>query len=301
MTLRSMVALCLCLLGTPAIAAPAMEPVTYPLITNGTVPTYQIVVTGGSYIVDMSGTFGGTTLGLSVITNGVASEYDTWTSAPSDKPCFNIPSGSIVRATLTGGSPSGMTVTLGGVGSGGCATAGGAASNVAIPDGDDEALGAKADTVCATSTGTCTLIALAKKIADWLEDVNAAQATAVPLGANDIGHFTPTITSLVRGTITSAMTGTTSTSLLSAPAGGIFNYITNFTCSNADADTDTVIALQDGSGGTTFYSAPAAKLMGGFSISFPVPLKQPTAATALYVVNETTGATTKCSASGFTR
>lgn len=123
----------------------------------------------------------------------------------------------------------------------------------------------------------------------------------VPEGDNDIGHFTPTITNLISGTITSAMTGTTSTELIAAPGSGLTNYITNFVCSNADADTDTVIALQDGNGGTTFYSAPAAHNMGGFTISFPVPLKQPTANTALYVVNETTGATTKCSASGFTR
>lgn len=132
-------------------------------------------------------------------------------------------------------------------------------------------------------------------------DLLAAVAGEVPAGDEEIGKVTPTISNLTRGTITSAMTGTTSTLLLAAPASSIFNYITQVTCSNMDADTDTVIGLQDGNGGTTFYSAPAAKLGGGFALSFPVPLKQPTAATALYVVNETTGATTKCSASGFTR
>lgn len=162
-------------------------------------------------------------------------------------------------------------------------------------------IGSSDDTVCATSTGDCTLIALHKKLNTLIDALNALVAGEVPAGDEEIGKVTPTISNLVRGTITSAMTGTTSTLLLSAPGTGIFNYITNFTCSNMDADTDTVIALQDGNGGTTFYSAPAAKLGGGFAISFPVPLKQPTAATALYVVNETTGATTKCSASGFTR
>lgn len=129
----------------------------------------------------------------------------------------------------------------------------------------------------------------------------SALATETPAGDEEIGKTTPTISNLISGTITSAMTGTTSTSLIAAPGASLRNYITNFTCSNADADTDTVIALQDGSGGTTFFSAPAAKLMGGFTISFPTPLPQPTLNTALYVVNETTGATTKCSASGFKR
>lgn len=132
-------------------------------------------------------------------------------------------------------------------------------------------------------------------------DLLAAIASEVPAGDEEIGKTTPTISNLISGTITSAMTATTSTSLIAAPGSGLTNYITNFVCSNADADTDTVIALQDGNGGTTFYSAPAAKTMGGFTLSFPVPLKQPTANTALYVVNETTGATTKCSASGFKR
>ena len=104
---------------------------------------------------------------------------------------------------------------------------------------------------------------------------------------------------LVSGTITSAMTGTTSTSLIAAAGSGLKNYITQITCWNSHATVGTAISLQDGSGGTVFYSLPAAAVYGGAVISFPAPLKQPTANTALYVVNETTGASTKCSASGF--
>lgn len=106
--------------------------------------------------------------------------------------------------------------------------------------------------------------------------------------------------SLVSGVITSAMTGTTSTSLIAAPATGLRNYITQVTVSNSHATVGTDMILQDGSGGTTLYVIPAAAVYGGAALSFPVPLRQPTTATALYIANVTTGSSTKASASGYT-
>lgn len=103
----------------------------------------------------------------------------------------------------------------------------------------------------------------------------------------------------VQGTITSAMTGTTSTSLVAAPGAGLRNYITTIICSNAHATVGTDIILQDGSGGTTFGLVPAAATYGGAVVSLPMPLRQPTANTALFVANVTTGASTKCTAVGF--
>lgn len=104
---------------------------------------------------------------------------------------------------------------------------------------------------------------------------------------------------LVSGAITTAMTGTTSTSLISAPGAGLYNYITQVTVSNSHATVGTDVTLQDGSGGTAFYTIPAAAVYGGAAITFNPPLKQPTSNTALYCVNITTGASTKVSASGF--
>lgn len=104
----------------------------------------------------------------------------------------------------------------------------------------------------------------------------------------------------VSGAITSAMTGTTSTSLLSAPAGSLRNYITTIIVSNSHATVGTDILIQDGNGGTTLMVIPAAAVYGGAVINLPVPLRQPTAATALYVANVTTGSSTKVSAVGFT-
>lgn len=103
----------------------------------------------------------------------------------------------------------------------------------------------------------------------------------------------------VSGVITSAMTGTTSTSLIAAPASGLRNYITQCTFSNSHASQGTMMILQDGSGGTTIYSAPAAPAFGGATITFPTPLRQPTTATALYVANVTTGANTFAACSGY--
>jgi hypothetical protein len=103
----------------------------------------------------------------------------------------------------------------------------------------------------------------------------------------------------VSGAITTAMTGTTSTSLIAAPASGLRNYITQITVSNAHATVGTDVIIQDGSGGTTLYTIPAAAAYGGATITFPTPLRQPTTATAIFCANVTTGASTKVSASGY--
>ncbi len=101
--------------------------------------------------------------------------------------------------------------------------------------------------------------------------------------------------------LTAAMTGTTSTAVTGIGAGatGVFNYITQVTVSNSHATVGTDLELQDGSGGTTFYVIPAAAVYGGAALTFTTPLKQPTAATALYVKNSVTGASTRISVTGF--
>lgn len=104
---------------------------------------------------------------------------------------------------------------------------------------------------------------------------------------------------IVSGAITSAMTGTTSTSLVAAPGAGLRNYITTIIVSNAHATVGTDVVIQDGSGGTTLLTIPAAAVYGGAVINLPVPLRQHTTNTALYCANVTTGASTKVSAVGY--
>jgi hypothetical protein len=114
----------------------------------------------------------------------------------------------------------------------------------------------------------------------------------------------PTAATLVPQTlcsgVTSAMTGTTSTSVIGATASN-YIYITQITVANSHATVGTIINFQDGNGGTTIYSVPAAAVYGGATITFPkdAPLKVPTAGNALYCANVTTGANTYVSASGW--
>lgn len=123
------------------------------------------------------------------------------------------------------------------------------------------------------------------------------------IGPWSFGHMlaTPDATpaNFVSGAITTAMTATTSISLIAAPAAGLRNYITQITVSNSHATVGTDVIIQDGSGGATLITIPAAAAYGGAAIPFPVPLRQPTTATAIYCANVTTGASTKVSASGY--
>lgn len=101
----------------------------------------------------------------------------------------------------------------------------------------------------------------------------------------------------VSGAITTAMTGTSDTSLLPSPGAGLRNYITQITVSNSHATVGTDINIKDGS--TTIYVIPAAAVYGGAVLTFPTPLRQPTTATAINAANVTTGSSTKVSASGY--
>lgn len=101
--------------------------------------------------------------------------------------------------------------------------------------------------------------------------------------------------------LTVAMTGTASTAVtgIGAPGVGKFNYITAISIGNSHATVGTFVELQDGSGGTTFFTLPAAAVYGGATLAFPTPLKQPTSNTALFVKDTTTGANVIVSAVGF--
>lgn len=144
--------------------------------------------------------------------------------------------------------------------------------------------------------------------------VNVAQVNGVTplMGAGNTGTGSPRVTiasdqapvstvpfaggTLASG-VTSAMTGTTSTSLIGATASN-YIYVTACSITNTHASVDTLVNLQDGSGGTTLYTfiAPHG---GGQSFSFGAPLKVPTAGNALYVADVTTGASVIVACNGF--
>jgi hypothetical protein len=97
---------------------------------------------------------------------------------------------------------------------------------------------------------------------------------------------------------TAAMTGTTPTVLLAAPGAGLHNVALEMSCVNSHATVGTFVDVTDGSGGTVLKVLAAAAVFGGQEVTFPGGLRQPTTNTALYVVDETTGANVKCSATG---
>jgi hypothetical protein len=103
----------------------------------------------------------------------------------------------------------------------------------------------------------------------------------------------------VSGVTSGQMTATTSTTCVAAPAAGLRNYITTITVSNTHATQATDVLIQDGSNGTTLWVVPAAAAQGGAVVTFPTPLRQPTTATAIFVQNVTTGASTKASIAGY--
>ena len=107
--------------------------------------------------------------------------------------------------------------------------------------------------------------------------------------------------SYLTGLISTPMTGTTSTAVtgMGAPGSGLNNWITGVYCGNSHATVGTNIELQDGSGGTTFAVFPAGPAYGGIAAQPSTPIKQPTANTALYAKNSTTGASTTCTFTGF--
>ncbi len=93
----------------------------------------------------------------------------------------------------------------------------------------------------------------------------------------------------------SVITTTASVQVLGAPGSALRNYVTHILATNAGT-VSTIVNIVDA--GAVIYTGFAAASGGGFSVSLPVPLKQPTANLGLYAV---TSATTSVlvSASGF--
>jgi len=103
------------------------------------------------------------------------------------------------------------------------------------------------------------------------------------------------VASLVSG-VTSVITGTSSVQVLAPAAGGQRNYITQVLATNAAA-VGTFVNLYDG--GNIIYAGYAAASGGGFSISFPSPLRQSSVAGNLSALTPTQ-ASVVVSASGYT-
>ncbi len=96
--------------------------------------------------------------------------------------------------------------------------------------------------------------------------------------------------------ITANMTGTGDVAVIAAPGASLRNYITHILVTNGHDSVGTWVNIKDGA--TTIYTGYARWRGGGFSLTFPKPLRL-TANTALNAANETTASETRVSASGF--
>ncbi len=79
--------------------------------------------------------------------------------------------------------------------------------------------------------------------------------------------------------VTSTMTGTAGVSVLAAPGAGLRNYVTHMVVTNAQSSVTgagTFVNIKDDGSGNVLYSGYAAAGGGGFSITMPAPLRQPT-------------------------
>jgi hypothetical protein len=103
---------------------------------------------------------------------------------------------------------------------------------------------------------------------------------------------------LVTGSNASAITNTTSTSIIAAQGAGIRSYVTSLIVTNSHATVGTLVKITDGSGGTLLAQGYCAALGGGFTLTLNSPIKT-TANTALHAICGTTGANVYVSAIGY--
>lgn len=100
----------------------------------------------------------------------------------------------------------------------------------------------------------------------------------------------------VNGT-TGAITDGTTTSIIASAGASTRNYVTSVLVTNSHATQGTFVKITDGAS-TILYEGYAAPLGGGFSASFPVPLRG-SAATAVNAICVTSGANVIVSAAGY--
>ena len=132
-----------------------------------------------------------------------------------------------------------------------------------------------------------------------LTSSTANQSVSGTVGASIIGAVPVTLYtttgSIVSG-VTSVITGTASVQVLVPPVSGQRNYITQVLVTNGAA-VGTFVNLYDA--GNVIYAGYAAASGGGFSASFPFPLKQSSVAGNLSAA-AITQSSIVVSASGYT-
>ncbi len=187
------------------------------------------------------------------ITAGSGTKIDTRTVGPSVDEH---------RQVMCIGDPATAANVQGVDSSGGAYVAGTIASD-AVDSGNPVKVGARA----VSSLASATMVAAADRV-DQVADIDGSQIMKplVPFGDIIVERVTNTNGTSTNFTSFSAVANTR-------------NYVSAITVHNS-ATTNVFLDLRDGSAGSVIYTIPLPAL-GGATISFPVPLRQPTANTAL--------------------
>ena len=128
--------------------------------------------------------------------------------------------------------------------------------------------------------------------------VAVSSLPALVAGTANIGVVTPhALASAFVSGATASITDTTNTSVIAADAT-LRIYVTSLLVTNSHATVGTFVNITDGSGGAVLWTGYAAAVGGGFACTFPTPIKT-TAATALFCVCVTTGASVRVCAAGY--
>ena len=106
-------------------------------------------------------------------------------------------------------------------------------------------------------------------------DGDAVRAMHDDLGRRVIAPHAPRDLTVHQQT---TITGTGETTILAAGAAGVFRDLIHIIVSNDDNNNEATVTFRDSTGGTIRLKMAAARSGGGFSLPFPVPLKQATAA-----------------------
>jgi len=139
--------------------------------------------------------------------------------------------------------------------------------------------------------------------ADILEDILTQEAlnatilanieTAVESGSNYVNR-----TNWVSGD-SGAITTTSAAQLIAAPGASTYIYITSVLVTNSSSTVGTLVSLRDSDGTAIPGATGYAGVNGGYSITFPTPLKMPAANKALQAICGTTGANVYVSVAGY--
>lgn len=249
----------------PADAQPAAQAVPYLLLANASASGPVVTPNGAMYNVGIAGTFGGATIAI-VATDAFSNTVTlgSYTSAPSYPTCIIVPAGYTLQATVTGGSPSGLYLTLGGV-AGGCGGASGGSSSVMANQGTKNAGGAAswpvqgAGAAGSVVSGNPNLIAGSDgtNARTITTDANGNQYTILSPSSASASAITPTLSAINASSL-----------ILKASAGNLYDaYVYSSSAGNLIIYNSTTVPGSSLTDANVLECVPVAA--GGFaSVNF---------------------------------